>query len=279
MSPASTTSTNRARPHLTDSHSDLSPLLSSQFKGDAPKKKKKRSAPAPTAAEEEELITGWTAVPSPVLALGPTYLVLPPTSLTGSSAVCLALQPTTGKIYPHPLDSNALASSADAVRLEAEDLEAVVEGEPGSEGPQDVHHVWVCTRIPDTEDKVTFRSGSGKFLASDELGVVSAEREARGMQEEWELVASSSGGAGVVIKSAYGKMLSVDVLAGGKLELRADEETEGENERWRLWMQGEYLPKAKKQLMERRGIKVTDQPVDDGLTIVGDLTGAEADAM
>lgn len=154
----------------------------------------------------------------------------------------------------------------------------MVESEAGSQGPTDVNHVWVCTRIPDTMNRVTFRSGAGKFLAVDELGIVSAEREARGVQEEFTLEEAEGGAGGLtVVKSSYGKYLSVDVLAGGKMELRADEETEGETERWRLWMQGEFLPKARKSLMERSGVKAA--VANDGLTVVGDVGAAEKDLM
>lgn len=222
-------------------------------------------------------------VPCAALTLGPTYLTLPSTSLT-QQPICLALQPTTGKIYPFPIPPSTTSSStatlaasaAAGLQLESEDLEAIVEAEAGSEGPSDVNHVWVCTRIPDTMNTVTFRSGSGKFLAVDELGVVSAEREARGVQEEFTLE-EATGGKGVVVKSSYGKFLSVDVLAGGKMEVRADETEEGETERWRLWMQGEFLGKAKKQLMERSGVKAA--VANDGLTIVGDVGAAEKDLM
>jgi protein FRG1 len=255
----------------------ISPPLP-QFKGEAPKKKKKKVKSAATAQEEEEELSGWMRVPSASLTLGPTYLTLPSTSLT-QQPICLALQPTTGKIYPFPIPASSststLAASA-AAKLDSEELEAIVEAEAGAEGPSDVNHVWVCTRIPDTMNTVTFRSGSGKFLAVDELGVVSAEREARGVQEEFTLE-EATGGKGIVVKSSYGKYLSVDVLAGGKMEVRADETEEGETERWRLWMQGEFLSKAKKQLMERSGVKAA--VANDGLTIVGDVGAAEKDLM
>ncbi|GAA5948500.1 hypothetical protein JCM21900_002730 [Sporobolomyces salmonicolor] len=264
-----------------------------KFKGDKPVKKKKSklrsTAHGPNA--EDEHLEGWLPAPSPALLLGPSYLTLPSTELT--PPVCIALQPTTGKVYPFILptasssSSNAIASTSFAsaahlATLDADELEALVEDPALSGGadvlsahtePTDVYHVWVCTRIPDTNDKVTFRSGSGKFLAADELGAVTAEREARGPQEEWTLEAASDGGHGAfVLKSLYGKYLSADVVAGGKVELRADEETEGETERWRIHMQGEFVAKAKKQFNERNGIKTRP---DHGLTVVKDLAGAE----
>ena len=224
--------------------------------------------------------TGWIQVPTAALAFGPIYITRPATSDT--APLCLALQPTTGKIYAHALPlqtpANHASTSATALLLDREELDAatIVEEEVGAAGPTDVHHVWVCTRIPDTEDRITLRSGNGKFLACDEVGIVSADREARGVQEEWTLVDSISK-RGILVKSFYGKYLNVDLIAGGKIELRADETLEEEGECWSIWMQGEYLAKARKAVVDRSGIKA--ESVAEGLVIVGDMRGAENDYM
>jgi len=274
-----------------------------KFKGEKPKKKRSKlsSSSSSTArqqqSQQDEELSGWVTSPSPSLLLGPSYITLPPTSLN-ATPICLAIQPTTGKVYPFQLSppsststsSNAeqtLASSSALAHLDPEELEALVEQE-GGEGdddlaPQDVNHVWVCTRIPDTNDKVTFRSGSGKFLASDELGQLSADREARGQQEEWVIESTSTGDPGrFVLKNMYGKYLGLDLVAGGKLELRCDGDEEGETERWRISMQGEFVSKAKKQYNERNGIKTKEEEDGgrgNGLTIVGDLSAQERENM
>ena len=276
-----------------------------KFKGDKPQKKKKStSRPSSSShgggsssrADPDAHLEGWLPAPSPALLLGPSYLVLPPTDLT--PPVCIATNPTTGKVYAHALPapgasasgsgsgggSGAAALPASALAgLDADELEALVDaadaGGAASEDayePSDVHHVWVCARVLDSNDNVTLRSGAGRFLASDELGRVSAEREARGMQEEWTLEAVEGARDRMSIRSAYGKYLSVDVVAGGKVELRADEDKEGETERWRIMMQGEFVVKAKQQFNERNGIKTKP---DAGYTVVTDLAGAEVDAM
>lgn len=276
------------------------------FKGEKTKKKSKSSKSrshgggdsSTTRDDPDAHLEGWIPAPSAALLLGPSYLTLPATEVT--PPVCVAINPTTGKVYPFALPSAAAASSSAAAplaastskqlaHLDAEELEALVDAsdpaivslqDENNPEPSDVHHVWVCARIPDTNDKVTFRSGSGRFLASDELGRVSAEREARGMQEEWTLEpvagADSASSGRMVIKNAYGKYLSVDVVAGGKVELRADETKEGATERWKIMMQGEFVVKAKKQYNERNGIKTKPAA---GYTIVTDLAGAEVDAM
>ncbi|GAA5853102.1 hypothetical protein JCM9279_000858 [Rhodotorula babjevae] len=278
-----------------------------KFKGDKPQKKKKStSRPSSSShaggsssrADPDAHLEGWLPAPSPALLLGPSYLVLPATDLT--PPVCVATNPTTGKVYAHALPApsasgsgsggggggGAAALPASALAgLDADELEALVDAaDAGAAGdaseeqyePSDVHHVWVCARVLDSNDKVTLRSGAGRFLASDELGRVSAEREARGMQEEWTLEAVEGARDRMSIRSAYGKYLSVDVVAGGKVELRADEDKEGETERWRIMMQGEYVVKAKQQFNERNGIKTKP---DAGYTVVTDLAGAEVDAI
>lgn len=248
-------------------------------------RRSKHQTVPPSSPPGDVLIrTGWIPVPSASLAFGPIYL----THSSSSSSVppiCIALQPTTGRVYAFTLPSTTTTSTELALlstKLEdLEEREALLAAQSSgftiddNVGPTDVHHVWVCTRVVDTEDKVTLRSGTGKFLACDEVGAVSAEREARGMQEEWTLHDAPEGG--VAIKSAYGKFLSVDILAGGKVELRADEEEEGVGERWRILMQGEFLAKAKKSKIERSGIKSSS--VAEGLTIVGSLGNAENDYM
>ncbi|GAA6008965.1 hypothetical protein JCM10207_004043 [Rhodosporidiobolus poonsookiae] len=252
------------------------------FKGDKPKKKSKsksrstKTASGSAADDADAHLEGWLPPPSPALLLGPSYLTLPSTSLT--PPLCIALNPTTGKVYAHVLDSPSAAagpSSSSHPLLAADDLDAVVvPSDPIDDGPSDVHHVWVCTRVPDTNDRVTLRSGTGKFLGADQYGVVKADTEARGAQEEWTL--EEAEGGRTAIKSSYGKYLSVDVVAGGKVELRADEENEGETERWKVLMQGEFVAKAKKQFNERNGIKTK---ADNGFTVVTDLAGAEVDAI
>ncbi|KAK4053869.1 hypothetical protein OIV83_001525 [Microbotryomycetes sp. JL201] len=260
------------------------------FKGDGPKVKKKRkhrSEHKDGGADDADGddLNGWVTAPTSTLALGPLYITMSSNSVTTSST-CVALHSTTGKVYAHVLSSgndgaSLAAGERDAAKhalqlgLEVDELDAVVVDSSTtqdlvSQGPADVNHVWVCTRVPDSDDKITLRSGSGKFLAADELGQVSADREARGEQEEWTIEDAQSGSGRCVLKSAYGKMLSIDVVAGGKIELRADAETETDTERWRVLMQGEFVAKAKKALLEKKGVKEAIKS-RDGLTIVGDV--------
>ncbi|KAM0754143.1 hypothetical protein T439DRAFT_338786 [Meredithblackwellia eburnea MCA 4105] len=272
------------------------------FKGDATMKKKKkksslhRSTSAQSAEQQHDQLDGWLTVPEQQLALGPIYITQPPTRISSQNTICVALQPTTNKIIPFTIQSASTSNSAAATAAlllnnDNDDLDldqaTIVEQDQQEQGPSDVHHVFVCTRVQDSSDKVTLRTATNKFLASDEIGTVSADREARGMQEEWTISpaassssSSSSSGSGsgfYTLKSSYGKYLSVDLVAGGKLELRADEDNEGETERWKIYMQGEYVSKARKALIQTTGVRAAVKAGHEGLTIVGDLGKAESE--
>jgi protein FRG1 len=65
----------------------------------------------------------------------------------------------------------------------------------------------------------------GKFLLCDAHGLISADREVRGPQEEWTPVLTPDGM--VVFMNIYEKYLAVDAVAGGTLQLRGDSEEVG----------------------------------------------------
>lgn len=68
-------------------------------------------------------------------------------------------------------------------------------------------HVWVCTRVQDSADKVTLRASTGRYLAADESGIISADREARGELEEWTLEPAKGGYA---LRTRFGTYVGVD---------------------------------------------------------------------
>jgi protein FRG1 len=139
--------------------------------------------------------------------------------------------------------------------------------------PSDVNHVWVCTRLPESDTKVTLRSSNGRFLSVDSVGRVSADREARGEQEEWEIVEAPGGN--FAFKGVYGKYLGLDEVAGGKLELRGDSETIDAQETWTVRMQGKFL----KEQREKNSQANRKKGAPEGLTIVGNVRSAEEENM
>jgi len=116
--------------------------------------------------------------------------------------------------------------------------------------PSDVNQVWVTTRVAGSPT-VNLRTGTGegKFLSCDKHGLISADRDARGPQEEWTPVILPDGM--VAFMNIYEKYLSVDEVAGGSLQLRGDSEEVGYSERFWVKVQNKYKKEAHEE--ERKG--------------------------
>jgi protein FRG1 len=127
-----------------------------------------------------------------------------------------------------------------------EDLEAPEAPSVLDRTPTEVSQVWVTTRVAGSPT-VNLRTGTGegKFLSCDAHGLVSADREARGPQEEWTPVILPDGMAAFM--NVYEKYLSVDEVAGGTLQLRGDSEEVGFGERFWVKVQSKYKMEANEE--------------------------------
>lgn len=184
--------------------------------------------------------------------VGPTFITTTSTVGGKEQHIAIASNPINYKAYPFPL----------------------TEGQTAEDGePTTVDTIWRCARVPESEDKVTFKSAQDRYLAVDQVGEVSAEREARGAQEEFILERHEEKGKGAFAlrSAAWDKYLSIDEVVGGKLALRCDVDTVGDDEIWYFKMQAEFLGKMEE---EKRKRQRQMQP-DDGLVIIGDLKAAE----
>lgn len=200
--------------------------------------------------------TGWVQLLAQDDLFGPSFITAKALLDGREQHIALASNPINHKAYPFPL----------------------TEGQTAEEGePTTVDTIWRCARIPESDDKVTFKSAQDRYLAVDQVGEVTAEREARGATEEFllERLEDKGKGAFAVRSAAWGKYLSIDEIVGGKLALRCDAETVGDDEIWYIKMQAEFLGKMEE---EKRKRQRQMQP-DDGLVIIGDLRAAEADNM
>jgi len=308
-----------------------------KFKGE-PKKKKKRkhhhiddtgdgdAEDSYRGGDDEQDV--WVPTPSAFSLLGPTFLYLPSPSMPSmSSPICVAIHPTTLTVYPqlvHPSTTSAKPSTSSSSRLSQAQL-ASLDIDPSAQleldikpsslpsvtiGPTTTTQVFVCTPTPDSSldptdttkpIQVTFRSSAGKFLSTDEVGIVSCEREARGVQEVWELEecdvdepegveVRTLGGKKArngfcFIKGSYGKYLSLDEVAGGTLVLRADTSSpqhhQDPNCRWQIMMQREYLGKRLEQAEALGGGRIAkgkgkgDFAVDVGVRVAKNAKGEE----
>ncbi|KAF9391911.1 hypothetical protein CPB97_005038 [Podila verticillata] len=203
------------------------------FKGESKTKKKKRKAE--NLADEEDTnanADGWVHVKSLSDLGGPIFLTFssdPPTSLSVDDK---------SKVIMRPIESDSSSSSSSAPSLDQAE-------------PTVVQQVFVVTMIPDS-DRMTLKASNGRYLSSDKFGIVSADTEAIGMQEEWTAILKPEENGGIALQSHYGKFLSVDEVAAERpgsslgFQIRADSEVIGFCELFQAKIQAKYRKKAKK---------------------------------
>jgi len=187
------------------------------FKGDKPKKKKRRNKDEGKRGDEGIDPQTWVQPDNPTQVYGPTFIVHP-----SEPPLCITYDTARSKIMLHTVPL------ADGEKL----LDLT---------PSEVSQVWVVTRVAGAET-INLRTPEGKFISCDKHGIVTADREARGPQEEWAPVILEDGM--VAFQNIYQKYLSVDEVAGGTLTLRGDSDVLGFGERFWVKVQYEYKMKA-----------------------------------
>lgn len=145
------------------------PVKPLAFKGEKkPKKRKRREhdtdnangalVPTTDVVERESGENeSWTTPDAPSDLSGPVILVLPTVPPT-----CLASD-AHGNVF-------------------ASQIENMVEEHAETAEPHDVRQVWVANKVAGT-GQVSFKASHSGFLSCDNLGVLGARREARGMEE------------------------------------------------------------------------------------------------
>ncbi|CAE7221708.1 unnamed protein product [Rhizoctonia solani] len=216
------------------------------FKGEK-KSKKRKAREADEEQGGEDIDPGtWVQPETPEQILGPTFIVH-----DSGTPTCVGFDSTRNRINIQTL-SSASSSSGETSK-------------PLSIVPTEVHQVWVATRVAGSLT-INLRTPEGKFLSCDALGLVSADREARGPQEEFtpEILseADEEGNHMVAFKNIYEKYIGVDEVAGGQTTLRGDSETVGFNERFWVRVQYEYKRKAGEEDRKKAG-KTRPQEIDE----------------
>ncbi|KAF7294825.1 hypothetical protein MIND_01020400 [Mycena indigotica] len=219
--------------------SDTTKVKSSRlkFKGEKHAKRKREHTddqrPRKQRKEDDRADEDWVQPENPSELRGPTFIYHPsdplPCTITYNS--------TTAKLVISNLDASD---------------EPIL-----TRTPTDVSQVWVLTRVAGSPTiNIRTGTGEGKFLSSDAHGLISADRDARGPQEEWTPVVLPDGM--VAFMNVYEKYLSVDEVAGGAVVLRADSEEVGFRERF--WVKIQY--KYKKEAHEEEKQKTLKDAVD-----------------
>ncbi len=230
-----------------------------KFKGEKTKKKRKREdgeEAGPSSSrrrrrddEDEESLDSWVLPEQPNEIRGPTFIFHP----SDPSPISINYDSTRGRIVLSSLDKDIKSEDAD--------------GPPSilDRTPTDVSQVWVITRVAGSPT-INLRTGvgEGKFISCDKHGIVSADREARGPQEEWTPVVFPDGM--VAFQNVYEKYLSVDEVAGGQMALRGDSEEVGFKERFWVKIQYKYKKEANEEEKKRKEGTSMDSNVDEAST-------------
>lgn len=223
-----------------------------KFKGDKTKKKRKRDnddeggTGSSKRREEEQDLETWVFPEDASEIRGPTFIFHP----TDPSPISINYSAAANRLILHTLDKEKTEDTDE----EPPSLLARV--------PTDVSQVWVVTRVAGSPT-VNLRTGTGegKFLSCDTHGLVSADRDARGPQEEWTPALLSDGM--VAFMNVYEKYLSVDEAAGGVLQLRGDSEEVGFRERFWVKVQYKYKKEANEEEKKKRNVATIEPDLDE----------------
>lgn len=223
-----------------------------KFKGEKSKKKRKREdgdngeRHARRRKDDDDLLPeSWVLPEDPLEIRGPTFLMHP----SDPAPLCVTYDSTRRKVLLHSM-------------TKGEDEEDI---NPLDRTPTEVSQVWVTTRVAGSPT-INLRTGvgEGKFLSCDKHGLVAADREARGPQEEWTPVILSGGMTAFM--NVYEKYLSVDEVAGGALQLRGDSEEVGFRERFWVKIQHKYKQEAHAEEKKKKEGLAGDAKIDEAAT-------------
>ncbi|KAI9508306.1 FRG1-like family-domain-containing protein [Russula earlei] len=209
-----------------------------KFKGENTKKKRRHAGDDSSSSrrrrhnpEDNGSPEMWVLPGQATELRGPTFVFHPSDPLP----ICVSYDATRNRIALQPLDK-------------LEDGGAILD-----RTPSEVAQVWVTTRVAGaTTINLRTGTGEGKFLSCDKHGLVTADREARGPQEEWTPVVFEDGM--IAFMNVYEKYLSIDEVAGGQLALRGDSDNVGFQERFYVKIQNKYKQEAHEEERKKGGV-------------------------
>ena len=225
-----------------------------RFKGEKTKKKRKRETDdvgrsgGTKRRDDDDDPETWVLPDNPYEIRGPTFIIHP----SDPSPVSVNFNSTATRLILYALDKVKLEDGDEPQKL----LDRI---------PTDISQVWVTTRVAGSPT-INLRTGTGegKFLSCDAHGLVSADRDARGPQEEWTPIIMSDGM--VAFMNVYEKYLSVDEMAGGTLQLRGDSDEVGFGERFWIKIQSKYKKEANEEEKTRKEGQTGPPTIDETST-------------
>ncbi|KAK2466783.1 hypothetical protein APHAL10511_001041 [Amanita phalloides] len=220
-----------------------------KFKGDKAKKKRKREDDEDgniKRKEEEQDMETWVFPADASEIRGPTFIFHP----SDPSPMSINYSAAAHRLVLHTMDKEKTEETDEEPPPLLERV------------PTDVSQVWVVTRVAGSPT-INLRTGTGegKFLSCDTHGLVSADRDARGPQEEWTPVLLPDGM--VSFMNIYEKYLSIDEAAGGVLQLRGDSEAVGFQERFWVKVQYKYKKEANEEEKKKRNVATVEPDLEE----------------
>ncbi|KAG0371147.1 FRG1-like family-domain-containing protein [Gamsiella multidivaricata] len=215
------------------------------FKGESTKTKKKKRKAEDDAKDDDSStnLEGWVPIKSLSDLGGPIFL-----TFSSDPPSCLAIDDKS-RVVMRPLESSLVSADDQSTSSAPVSIE--------SSEPTAVNQVFVATMIPDS-DRLALKTFNDRYLSSDKFGIVSADSEAIGMQEEWTAIIKPEEEGGICFQNHYGKFLSIDEVAamdnrGGAslsatagFQIRADSDVIGFCELFQAKIQAKYRKKIKK---------------------------------
>lgn len=222
------------------------------FKGDKPKKRKRslekdssssRKRKSAADGSDVEDVGGdeqaWVPVETEQDLTGPCFI------FHRDVGRCLAFQPTLQSVEAAAVET-AIPDAGLLAEGLGEDLDGaqiVTDSAPDDAVPTSVHHVWIATKVPGSSPaRFTFKSAESKFLGADKTGLLRANMEARGPQEEWSATPSQGRW---MLRSVHNGYLGLDQVEGGKTVVRADCDEGDPEARWSIKVQWKHRHAAR----------------------------------
>lgn len=221
----------------------VKPLL---FKGD--KKPKKRKAEALKDFQDRpeadhpivnDSITDddtWVAAEAPTDLLGPIVIVLP-----SSKPSCIACD-VNGKVF-------------------ASHIESILDDDPATVEPHDARQVWLANQIAGT-DEISFKGHHGRYLSCDQIGQLSATREAISPEETFRCIPLPDIQGSFSIQNAREKFIGLVEDSKGN-DVRGDAESIAFATTLKIRMQARFKPRVKASREQKTKERVSRKELEE----------------
>lgn len=202
--------------------------------GDEQEQQKQSALPSDAAPTDEE---HWVSADKVDDVAGPVMLVLS----SSKPASCVAVD-QLGKVF----------SSA---------VENMVENEAHTAEPHDIRQVWISAKIAGSSDRFTFKGHHGRYLTSDQYGILSSTKEAVSPEETFTLALAQDSPGHFTIQTTRKTYLALDDTSTPPT-IRGDSDAADEPTNIRIRMQARFKPQHKVEQAEKVRAKISRKELE-----------------